>query len=276
MYLFVAAAIAAAMAGQPMRAVAAVQTEAALLVRDVMMLSQFATLGLSREQVEKLLEIYAEAGPRLDAGTSGLQQLQELRQRLLRGEQVTPTEMRDVFRIMRELGRQGPGLGQGGQELLAKVLGVLKEWQKVVLVAPNGQRIRLMVRRKGENPFADVLVGIANVPEEQWAEMREQLARRASEAAAEEADREEVAENVREFLNRVHGMDEAQVRAKANELVEEANALVQTRVPLIMLLQPIDQEMLQRRAAGLFLNPRTPELLREMAEVRGWKVPEGK
>ncbi len=239
------------------------------LAQDVMLLVQIEPLRLSQDQVAALLDIYRgdEATQQIEA----IDRVLSFKERLLRGEQVSPVELRDALSLLREgRGRQT----KQNDKKLDRVLDVLTDWQKTLL----GGGILRFAGRAGRGRYADelavgVLVGLTRVPEQQWPEVRSQRAQCVA-GAATGTDPKQVEEAVGEFLDRVHAMDENEVRAKADELVEEANALATTPIPVLMLLRSVDEQEVRRRAAQLFLNPVLPSLLDEMAEARGWKAAE--
>ncbi len=242
------------------------------LAQDIMLLSQIHPLNLSAEQVRSLLRIYQTA-PRPSVDEEAMKDLEQIRAKLLKGEEIDINELKDVGRLMRSAMRPGFGGRIGAPQLLQQILSVLAEWQKVVLANPWSQFTRLVIRQAGQRPLLEGFLQIAEADEAQWPTLRRQLQSRVVEAAG--ANNEQVAEVCGEFLDRVHGMDEQQVRSRIVELIEEADAIADTPVPVSVLFQPIDEQRLMRRASQIFLNPRMPGLLTEMAKARGWKLEEG-
>jgi len=217
-----------------------------------------------------LLALYAEWQNTADDERATLERLQNLRQRLLKGEEVSPVELRTAMSMVRDGRRRGLGAEDGPR--LDRAMGVLRDWQKAVLA---GGLLRFGVNagrlRAAEDPAVEVLVAIANTPDERWEAEKQGMVQRVAGAAAE-GRVENTAATVAEFLDRVHHMDENQVRAKADELVQEAEALAVTPVPVLLLLQAPKEAEVRERARRLFLDPAMPGLLTEMAEARGWKV----
>lgn len=242
------------------------------LAQDVMLLTQLEPLKLSEGQVGQLLGLYGEWQNTPDDERAVLERLESLRDRLLRGEEVRLVELRTALSMIRNGRRAGRGEADGDR--LDRVMDVLKDWQKAVLaggplrVGANAGRLRA-----AQEPLVEVLVAIANTPDERWQGERQAMIQRVAGAVVEERA-ENTAVAVGEFLDRVHHMDENQVRARAEELVQEAEALAVTPVPMLLLLQAPKEAEVRERAARLFLDPAMPRLLRAMAEARGWQVAE--
>jgi ketosteroid isomerase-like protein len=238
------------------------------VAQEVMMLLQLAPLNLSQDQVEKLIALY-----RQESGSPGktpaTEQLNNLKQRLLRGEEVTPTEIRDVFTLMREVGR--PERSGAPHALVDKILDVLEEWQMAVLTGGSWQFGARGARAKmGQEFAAEVLVAIANTPADQWSAVKASAVKRVV-GAARATDREQLEQALGEFLERVRQMGADEVRRKVDEMVEEVEALATTSVPVMVLLRPLNMQEVRERVAQLFVNPVVPELLDEMAAARGWR-----
>ncbi|MCD6351680.1 MAG: hypothetical protein J7M26_06135 [Armatimonadetes bacterium] len=241
------------------------------LARDVMLLMQINSLHLTKEQVQKILAVYSRHQASTTEQDQRVAQLYALRERLLKGEEVSMVELRDAMRIIR--GRGQPGTEK---ELIAgEILDLLEPWQQLVLsggarafVAKQG-----VLQQKMGDPLVDALIWVAQIPEDQWASTKKEILERvASPVPQEERDNYKAA--MSDFLDRLRSLGPDEVRAKGRELVQEMQALADARVPAALLLRPIDKEWLLKSVSQLFLQPSVPTLLREMAETRGWSVQE--
>lgn len=265
-------------AGQPAAGSVPVPPDTWQLVHDVVLLAQLAPLRLSPEQVTTLLKILGEArtGPTVSEDLAA--QLSRIKQSLLSGEQLQPRDFAQVAAIAkggleRRIGRRlAPGTAD--KNLLDKLLGVLEDWQRAVLARPLGTLAPAAARaRKKAVSDSDIraLLRLREIPPDRWPAEKQELTKRFASLAAH-ADRVHLEAAAADFVERVRLMSEAEIRKRAAELVEEADALTGGQALGLVLLAPIDEESLHRRAALLLLDPSLPRLLAEMATARGWTL----
>jgi hypothetical protein len=248
------------------------------LGREVTLLAQLAPLHLTEKQVKGILALYRDSGRLALPDAPIVDQLTQMRQHFLVGDSVAAKDVQAVVAALPQDARmmRGGGGGRGGpapNEMVDKSLALLEEWQQAILANRTDTLQQIITRRAG-TPTADatrVFLAIAAVPNEQWATQRTHLADRVA-AAVEEKQRKQVCDALLDFLDRIHGMNEVQVRTQADELWQNIVALFPPELPVLSLLQDVDPQNLRRRAAPLFLDPMTPDVLREMATVRGWHV----
>ncbi len=251
---------------QPVPRAASADLDAWRLAHQIMLLVQINQLRLSRDQVLDVLKAYDEARLGEQQQSSGAEaELKRLKDRLLRGENVRWRELRDAMSLLRS-----PLRGRERWEKIGKladrVIPILQEWQ-IALLASNRDPLAALarLRRKGGGE-ADVLAALLDVDPDAWPEYRDKLAKRIAGAAGDE----QAFAAARDFLDRVRKMDEQTVRAKAPELAAELQTLVPEDIPALVLIAPIDQTLARRRLMMLLADPALPEVLRELAETRGW------
>ncbi|MCX7598045.1 MAG: hypothetical protein N2512_04145 [Armatimonadetes bacterium] len=272
------------LAGQPALPQEGASADTWQLARDVVLLAQLAPLRVGQQQVAALFKVLTESRARQVGGPAMAAELSRIKQSLLAGEQLQARDLAQVAALAksgaerrraleRRTGR-GPEPGTDDEELLQKVLAVLEDWQKAVLARPPGilapAAARARKRGLSEGDLR-ILLRLREIPPDRWPEAKEDLAKRLA-SVAEDADRAHLQAAASDFLERIHQMSETDIRARGAELVEEADALVGGSVAALALLAPVDQELLRRRAATLFLDPALPRLLLEMAAARGWAL----
>jgi len=260
---------------QPGVAAAPAPVDLYRLAREVMLLSEIAPLRLSQQQVKALLAVYRAAGRLAQPDSAIVGQLQQLRQRLLGGEPVAAKDIQGVLAGLPVEVRRG-GMGRGGapSDLVDKAVAVLEDWQQAILANRSGLTLQQIIDSRANPPTAQtaqVLIAIAGVPKQQWPDQRTRLADRVA-AALDESQRKQVRAAILDFLDRVHELNETQIRAQAADLWQSVTSLVPPELPVLGLLQDVDPASVRRRAAPLFVDPLTPGLLQEMAAARGWHV----
>jgi hypothetical protein len=256
---------------QPAPAAPAAPVDVYRLGREVMLLAQLAPLHLSEQQVKAMLGIYRDAGRLAQSNSAVVGELQQVKQQLLAGREVTAKDVQRVLATLpvetRRSGRAAPN------ETVDKVVAVLDEWQQAI-IANRSETLLQILARKGKPPVeetARALLRISGVSRQDWPAEKAHLADRIA-AAVDEKQRTQLRAAMLDFLERVHGMSETEIRSHAAELWQDISALVPVELPVLSLLQPIDAESLRRRAAPLVLDPLTPMLLQEVATARGWHV----
>lgn len=263
-------------AGQP-AALPSTPVDTWQLAHDVVVLAQLAPLRLTQQQVLALLKILNEAGTEPSVGEDIVAQLSRMKQTLLSGQQLQARDLVQVAALARggwerRAGRRAE-VSAANQSLLAKLLSVLEEWQKAVLASPVGTLTPVGRARKARLSEAEIrtLLHLHEIPPDRWPAEKQALAKRLA-SVAEDADRANLEAAAADFVERIRQMSEAEVRKRAAELAEEADALTGGRASGLALLAPIDEENLRRRASILLLDPALPRLLAEMAAARGWTL----
>jgi hypothetical protein len=246
--------------------------------REVMILAQLAPLRLTQKQVQSLVDLYRESGRLASPDSTTAAQLTDVRQRLLSGAVVSDKEIQALLAALPQEVRRGGFFrggrgGRQGDDMLAKATDILTDWQQALLVN-RGETLQQIIVRRAAPPTAqtaNVLIPITAIPAAEWPAKRATLAERIGSAVGGDKG-DQVRQALPDFLDRVHGMTETQIRAKAGELWQSLAALVPPEVPVLGLLQGVDANNLRRRAGPLLLDPLTPAILLEMAQVRGWKL----
>jgi hypothetical protein len=240
------------------------------LAWDVFLLARLAPLRLSEQQVQALLQVYQETGV-LEGGAATVAQFSNLKNRLLQGQEVALGELRDVFTLLRS-----PFGAVAERNLnsaaLDKLLAVLEDWQLVVLANAGWGAARWREARRPHPPSgaAEALVALRRIPEQEWAAQKRTIAKRFASAAP--ADQQQVEAGVADLLERIRQMSDDEIRRRVGELVQELEIFAPAQLDALSLLQPVDQTALRRQAAALFLDPRLPRLLQELAAARGWSI----
>lgn len=246
--------------------------------REVMVLAQLAPLRLTQKQVQSLLDLYRAAGRIAPAGDSTAEQLIDMRNRLLGGSHVSDEQVRELLAALPQGARRGGYWrgrrgGRRAYDMLDKAIAILTGWQQALLVN-RSQTLQQVILHRASPPTAQtahVLTAIAAIPATEWPAKRASLAALVGSAVGGEKG-DQVRQSLPGFLDRVHGMTETQIRARATDLWQSLSALVPPELPVLGLLEGVNANNLRRRAAPLLLDPSTPGLLLEIAQARGWKL----
>ncbi|MBC7288146.1 MAG: hypothetical protein H5T86_08920, partial [Armatimonadetes bacterium] len=140
-------------------------------------------------------------------------------------------QLRDAFRLASSSGRARRWL-TGTTELADGVLAVLNDWQIAILAAGPMRQGAMGQDRRPVGDAAAALLKLKAVPPDQWPQYRKETAERFAGAAGDE----EVAPAVSDFLERVRGMSETEMRSKASELAAELQSLVPEGIQALALL----------------------------------------
>ena len=239
------------------------------LAHQIMLLVQVNQLRLSPQQVGAILKAYTEVGVGQEHQQQATSELERIKERLLRGEKVSWRELRDALSTVRS-----PVRGQQQWQLIGqladRVMTILDEWQLALIQhSRSGWPAARRGRRDGARE-ADVLVALTGLQEDEWPDTRDKLAKRIAGAAGGD---EQVFAAARDFLDRVHQMDEQTIRSKASELFAELQTMLPEDIYAPALLAPIDTAEVRKRLMFLLADPWLPRVLKEMAEARGWTAP---
>ncbi len=249
---------------------------AAQLGTDIMLLAQLNRLALSNQQLAALQAAYQAHPELLEGGgldDDALTSLVELRDRLLRGEQLQARDFQVAMAAVREV--MNRWRTKADNLLLDMLLTELTDFQRALLSAGwmgggGGLQEGPGRGQQAEGLWRWLDLHRNDQPDE-WLQERDRVADLLAQGAGQPGSTEHqlTYTSLGQFLERCHSMDEAELSQRRQELVAELAVLVPQRsLPLLMTVG-MDEQHLRVRAAQLLLNPRTPELIQEILQVRG-------
>lgn len=262
------------------RAFRGVDGPAAGLYEDIMVLYRLAPLKLTGAQVEQLLAVYAsQPAPEADGTEEIIAKLQEIKQRLLAGDQAVAADVngaRNLLRDLMQLRRRNGDAPAATRPAEPLALTPLEQALWEVLTVP--QRAILLGDVRGpqaNNQRADQLLGQRAVAQiEQMLQLddakfmaaRDRFAGVLSAAAgpADSAQRANCRKMFVELLDRVRQMPPADFAARQAELAAELLALLPPGTNLAVALAEYDVRLIHGALAGTLTHPRAPGLLAEL------------
>ena len=232
------------------------------VLQDVSLLLRLAPLQLTAEQLEGILQV-------LEAGTSDTAQqtwedLEQLRQRLLRGEQPTGADVQ----LYRQGYREIRALTGDAAATTAKIRALLTPEQLTAL-ARGG--FGLVPRRDVKNEAQTVILSVLeqtvkDLDEVKKRQQGDKLLKAVNEAGDGQLEEAKL-QDLRDFLDRVLAMDEAEFAGRKQELLAETELLVPAEVDAGKLYLAMYPERVEQQIGILFMSGQAQSLLRDMLQA---------
>ncbi len=232
---------------------------------DMMVLLRLAPLQLSVAQIDAILQVCEDRQPQTASET--MQQLEELRERLLRGEQPTAADLQLLGQAFRNL--RGPAGDDPQAEQTIQIIEALLTPEQLAMLA---QGFMGRGRRQADSGAAfAVFAALTRIMNEADADKQRQeteaLLKAIGEAAGGQMD-EAAIQDLQNFFDRVLAMGEAEFTESRQELLTELEVLVPPEVDVGKLYLAMDPERVQQQIRFLFMTEQAQQLLREMRDAR--------
>ncbi|MCE5237873.1 hypothetical protein LLH23_05215 [bacterium] len=233
-------------------------------------LTQLALTDAQWQTVAAVHQAHPPPGPDLQVVAEAADKAEELRRKVLAGQEMKPGDQEALGRLMQtavqQLGDRGLPDGKPITELTAEeklVWAVLTPEQQGKLIG-GGQPDAI-----GRRGLA-LLKRLRDTDEATWAQSRDRLVALLSAQAGGEgtAARENSRQMLLDFLNRVRAMPATDFAKRQTELMAEIGVLVPQNANLAALLLEFDPTPIHQALSQTLLNSRMPRLLQEMHAVR--------
>ncbi|MEN6301411.1 MAG: hypothetical protein ABFD96_01725 [Armatimonadia bacterium] len=249
-------------------------SRAAALFEDIMLLQRLAPLQLTDAQLDAIAAAYQKQ-PQVAAEQTGpLAELAEIKRRLLAGNPAVAADQQALRQIMQKLQRAPePSATEPTLSPLAvEIWGLLTQTQRAALLgdvrqaAANNQRADQQAALRAIKTLGQ----LRELDQTQWVASRDRIAQAFSEnaGAPDTPARQNCQKMFVEFLDRFKTMSDVDFAAKQGELATELLALLPPGTNLTVAMATYDQRLLQNAMNMTFLNPRLPDLLKEMKAAR--------
>ncbi len=235
------------------------------VLQDVMLLLRLARLQLTVEQIDAILQVCEDSEP--ETASETMQQVEELRQRLLRGEQPTAADLQLLKQAYTDL--RGPGGGDPGANQAIQIIEALLTPEQLAMLA---QGFMVRGKRQADSGAAvAVFLALTRIMKEADADKQRQateaLLKAVGEAAGGQMD-EAAIQDLQDFFDRVLAMDRADFTESRQELMTELGVLVPPEVDVGKLYLAMDPQRVQQQIRFLLMTEQAQQLLRQMRDAR--------
>lgn len=250
---------------------------ASALIEDIMLLQRLAPLKLTDAQIDAITITYQKQPQTPTEQTGPLADLAQIKQSLLQGNPAVAADQQALRQIIQKLQRspETSAAEPALSPLALEIWGLLTQTQRAALLgdvrqaAANNQRADQQAALRAVKTLGQ----LRELDQTQWVASRDKIAQAFSEnaGAPDTPARQNCQRMFVEFLDRFRTMSDVDFAAKQGELATELLALLPPGANLTVAMATYDQRLLQNAMNTTFLNPRVPELLKEMKTVRAAK-----
>lgn len=243
---------------------------AGALIEDIMLLQRLVPLQLTDAQIEAIAVAYQKQPQASAEPTGPVAELEQIKRGLLEGNPAVAADQKALRQIMQKLQRapEMPVAEPTLSPLGVEIWGLLTQTQRAALLgdvrqaAANNQRADQQAALRA----VKTLSRLRELDQAQWVENRERLIQAMSESAGApgSAARQNQQKMFAEFFDRFKTMSDVDFATKQQELATELLALLPPGANLTVAMATYDQRLLQNAMNMTFLNPRVPELLKEI------------
>lgn len=232
--------------------------------RDLMLLMRLAPMQLSAGQIDGILQVLDAKMPGPDAQTQA--ELDDLRQRLLRGEQMTASDRK----IVRE-GLQGwmdEGAARQMREAAEMIHALLTPQQAAMLTGRWGRRAADAPEKHAAATMLRALAELVKIGDD--AKRTEQAAK-IVDAVTQNVDpamTDTQVQDLDDFIQRVSAMSETQFGAQREELQAELEIILPEGFDPASFETALNPEAVQRQIIQTFMTGAAREVLQKMQQAR--------
>lgn len=236
------------------------------LLLEVTMLMRLAALELTVDQLDAILEAVAEKPAETES--QAMQDVRALRERLLRGEQVTVADWQLIQQAYKDM--RGPDAKKAGDQQAVQLVRALLTPEQLSMLAQGGMGLRQQKNDGARGPVIVLSVLtriIKQEDEDKRQEGADKLLKAIVEAAPEKPD-EGMVEDLEGFLTRVIEMDQVEFTEGQKELLAELGVLLPANLDLGKLYMALDPARVNQMIQQLLMGERARSLLKEMRDAR--------